>query len=253
MKNEIKAKKHFGQHFLRNQEVCDKIIAETCSFENPNILEVGPGTGVLTKYFLSDKTLNFRCVEIDRESADFLQRTYPSISEKLIKADFLKLDFNEVFSSNFVLIGNFPYNISTQIVFKLLESKEKIDGMVGMFQKEVAQRIIAPHGSKVYGILSVLVAAYFHCSEVASLKPEDFSPPPKVDSAVIKLIRKRQDSEPDYDKLKIVVKAAFQLRRKTLRNSLKGLIDFDNPAFEKYAGLRPEQISWEDFVILAEA
>jgi 16S rRNA (adenine1518-N6/adenine1519-N6)-dimethyltransferase len=252
MKN-VRPKKKLGQHFLTDLNIAEKI-ADLLEFENyQKVLEIGPGTGVLTQ-FLIPKTNALHLVEIDQESIQFLQTNYSSEEIHLIEADFLKLDLNRIFSSEpFAIIGNFPYNISSQIVFKVLENRIQIPFFAGMFQKEVAERICEPPGSKKYGILSVLSQLYYETEYLFTVPPTVFNPPPKVDSAVIRLTRK-QNIDLDYDEalLKKVVKLSFQQRRKTLRNSLKTLNLPDNLREDSIFDLRPEKLSGDDFIHLTK-
>jgi 16S rRNA (adenine1518-N6/adenine1519-N6)-dimethyltransferase len=252
MKN-VRPKKKLGQHFLTDLNIAEKI-ADLLEFENyQKVLEIGPGTGVLTQ-FLIPKTNALHLVEIDQESIQFLQTNYSSEEIHLIEADFLKLDLNSIFSSEpFAIIGNFPYNISSQIVFKVLENRIQIPFFAGMFQKEVAERICEPPGSKKYGILSVLSQLYYETEYLFTVPPTVFNPPPKVDSAVIRLTRKQNiDLDCDEALLKKVVKLSFQQRRKTLRNSLKTLNLPDNLREDSIFDLRPEKLSGDDFIHLTK-
>ena len=216
-------------------------------------MEIGPGTGVLTQ-FLVPKTTALHLIEIDEESILFLQNTYTADQLNLIKGDFLKLDLTAVFGSDaFAIVGNFPYNISSQIVFKVLENKTRIPFFAGMFQKEVAERICEPPGSKKYGILSVLSQLYYKTEYLFSVPPGVFNPPPKVDSAVIQMTRKEQlNLDCDEALLKKIVKLSFQQRRKTLRNSLKTLNLPDNLREDSIFDLRPEKLSGDDFIQLTK-
>ncbi len=217
------------------------------------VLEVGPGMGALTKFLLSAQ---LKVVEIDKESVLYLQLHYPQLAAHIIQSDFLKLRLSEVFEEEtFSLCGNFPYNISSQIVFHALEYRQNIPQMAGMFQKEVAERLAASPGSKVYGILSVLLQAYYDVEYLFTVEAYDFQPPPKVQSGVI-LARKHQRfpfAETAYPELKALVKQAFNQRRKTLRNALKGYVEQQLLEELQFAGLRAEQLSVQDFVKLAEA
>jgi 16S rRNA (adenine1518-N6/adenine1519-N6)-dimethyltransferase len=250
---EVRAKKHLGQHFLIDENVASKI-ADSLSFTGYDyVLEIGPGMGVLTKYLLR-KEIDVHVIEIDTESVAYLQEHYPALENKVHEKDFLKYDISEVFGKNqFAIIGNFPYNISSQIVFKMLELRDYIPEFSGMFQKEVAQRICEKEGSKTYGILSVLVQAFYEADYLFTVSPSVFNPPPKVDSGVLRLTRKTDYSLPVNEKLFFrVVKTAFQQRRKTLRNSLK---IFDLPQDLKedsIFGLRPEQLSTARFIELTQ-
>ena len=243
----VKAKKFLGQHFLKNEDVAEAI-ANQLNPKVQNVLEIGPGMGVLTKYIVP-KNFNFKVVELDRESVQYLKEHYPAL--EIISGDFLKLNLNEVFSSEFSLIGNFPYNISTQILFSVLEYKELIPEMTGMFQKEVAERVAAGPGSKTYGILSVLVQAFYECTYLFTVQENDFIPPPKVKSAVIKLVRK-SDFKLDCDEKLFftVVKTAFNQRRKTLRNTLKPFGLEKEITTDSMFDKRPEQLGVFDFIAL---
>ncbi len=248
----VKAKKHLGQHFLNDENIAKKI-ADTLTLNGyKNVLEIGPGMGVLTKYLLDKKDLTTYVVEIDSESVEYLQANYLNLTPRIIKKDFLKYDLNEVLKGeSFAIIGNFPYNISTQIVFKTLEMRDQIPEFSGMFQKEVAQRICQKEGSKVYGILSVLTQAFYDAEYLFTVPPQVFNPPPKVDSGVLRLIRKENYQLPCDEKLFFkVVKTAFQQRRKTLRNSLKTLNLSGNLREDVIFGKRPEQLSVDEFIKL---
>jgi 16S rRNA (adenine1518-N6/adenine1519-N6)-dimethyltransferase len=247
----VKAKKHLGQHFLRDENIAKKI-ADTLSLSGyTNVLEIGPGMGVLTKYLL-EKDITTYVIEIDTESVVYLQTHYLNLAPRIIEKDFLKYDLNEVFKSEqFAIIGNFPYNISSQIVFKTLEMRDQILEFSGMFQKEVAQRICEKEGSKNYGILSVLTQAFYDAEYLFTVPPSVFNPPPKVDSGVLRLTRKENYNLPCDEKLFFrVVKTAFQQRRKTLRNSLKTFNLSDNLKANVIFGKRPEQLSVDEFIEL---
>ena len=249
----VKAKKHLGQHFLKDEEVA-KNIADTLSLNGyEDILEIGPGMGVLTKYLL-EKPVTTYVVEIDNESVEYLDAHYPKLHGKIIAKDFLKYDINEVFEGKqFAIIGNFPYNISTQIVFKALELRNQIPEFSGMFQKEVAQRICEKKGTKAYGILSVLVQAFYTAEYLFTVDEHVFIPPPKVKSGVLRLTRKVDYSLPCSEKMFFrVVKTGFQQRRKTLRNSLKSMELSDELRQDKIFDLRPEQLSVEDFISITQ-
>ncbi|KAB1068029.1 16S rRNA (adenine(1518)-N(6)/adenine(1519)-N(6))-dimethyltransferase RsmA [Tamlana haliotis] len=251
--HQVKAKKYLGQHFLNDESVAEQI-ADTLTLKNyKTVLEIGPGMGVLTKYLLK-KDLTTYVVEIDTESVEYLQANYLNLAPRIIEKDFLKYDLNEVFKGEpFAIIGNFPYNISTQIVFKTLEMRDQIPEFSGMFQKEVAQRICSKEGSKVYGILSVLTQAFYDAEYLFTVPPNVFNPPPKVDSGVLRLIRKTDYSLPCDEKLFFrTVKTAFQQRRKTLRNSLKTFDLSDNLKANPIFGKRPEQLSVEAFIELTQ-
>ncbi|RAR72806.1 16S rRNA (adenine(1518)-N(6)/adenine(1519)-N(6))-dimethyltransferase RsmA [Flavobacterium aciduliphilum] len=245
----VKAKKHLGQHFLTDETIAQNI-ADTLDLKGyDNVLEIGPGMGVLTKYLL-EKPIKTYVIEIDSESVNYLERHYPKLHGKIISKDFLKYDINEVFKgASLAIIGNFPYNISSQIVFKTLELRHQIPEFSGMFQKEVAERICSKKGNKVYGILSVLTQAFYEAEYLFTVHENVFNPPPKVKSGVMRLKRKADFTLPCNEKLFFtVVKTAFQQRRKTLRNGLKSLNLHDNLKEEAIFDLRPEQLSVEDFI-----
>jgi 16S rRNA (adenine1518-N6/adenine1519-N6)-dimethyltransferase len=249
----VKAKKHLGQHFLKDESIA-KAIADTLNLEGySNILEIGPGMGVLTKYLL-DKETNVYVIEIDTESVTYLDENYPKLKDKIISKDFLKYNINEIFEGKqFAIIGNFPYNISTQIVFKCLEMRSQVPEFAGMFQKEVAQRICEKKGTKAYGILSVLVQAFYEAEYLFTVDETVFIPPPKVKSGVLRLRRKENFTLPCSEKLFFtVVKTAFQQRRKTLRNSLKTLNLSDNLREDEVFNLRPEQLDYNQFIALTQ-
>lgn len=249
--SDVRAKKFLGQHFLTDETVANDI-AQTLTLKGyKNVLEIGPGTGVLTKY-LVEKDINLIAMEIDRESVPYLEKHYPNENLQILEADFLKEDMQDYFGTEqYAITGNFPYNISTQIVFKALENKEQVPEFTGMFQKEVAMRICADHGSKTYGIMSVLTQAYYDAEYLFTVPPTVFNPPPKVDSGVLRLTRKASleltCSEPFLYK---VVKTAFQQRRKTLRNSLKSFDISDKLKEDSIFGQRPEQLSVAQFIAL---
>ena len=248
----MKAKKSFGQHFLINEALSEKI-ANSLLMESDikNVLEIGPGKGVLTKYLL-EQDINLRVVEADKDMVAYLESNYPKLHGNIIFLDFLKLNMSKVFDGHpFYMIGNYPYNISSQILFKMVKHRELIPEMVGMFQKEVSDRVIAPPGSKTYGVVSVLVQAFYNGENVVKVNPGSFNPPPKVMSSVIRLRRKEnQDLGCDYGFFRTVVKTAFGQRRKMLRNTLKGLVK--DPALLKdtYFTKRPEELGVEEFVDL---
>lgn len=247
----VKAKKHLGQHFLKDESIA-KDIADSLSLQGyDSVLEIGPGMGVLTKYLL-EKPIDTYVIEIDNESVTYLDANYPKLKDKIISKDFLRYDVNEVFNGKqFAIIGNFPYNISTQIVFRTLELRNQIPEFSGMFQKEVAQRICEKKGSKAYGILSVLAQAFYHTDYLFTVDEHVFNPPPKVKSGVMIMKRKADYSLPCSEKLFFtVVKTAFQQRRKTMRNSLKSLNLSDGLREDSIFDQRPEQLSVEEFIEL---
>lgn len=243
----VKPKKNLGQHFLRNEDIARQI-AESIVSGPKNVLEIGPGMGVLTKYLIEQGYENFNVVEIDRESVEYLQQHYPALREHIWSKDFLTLDLADLFEQNLTIIGNFPYNISSQILFKVLDYKELVNEVVGMFQKEVAERVAAKPGNRQYGILSVLLQAFYDIEYLFTVDEHQFFPPPKVKSAVIRLTRNPDKQLNCAENLfKQVVKSAFNQRRKTLRNSLSQFEFSDdyrqNPIFTK----RPEQLSVQEF------
>ena len=249
--NQVKAQKHLGQHFLKDENIAQKI-ADTLSLDGyKDVLEIGPGMGVLTKYLLK-KDITTHVVEIDTESVEYLKNNYLTLSNRIYEKDFLKYDLTEVFNEKpFAIIGNFPYNISSQIVFKTLELRHQVPEFSGMFQKEVAQRICSKEGSKIYGILSVLTQAFYDAEYLFTVPPSVFNPPPKVDSGVLLLKRKENFTLPCDEQLFFkVVKTGFQQRRKTLRNSLKTFNLSDNLKANTIFGQRPEQLSVSDFIEL---
>ncbi len=249
--HQVKAKKHLGQHFLNDETIAQKI-ADSLTLKNYNtVLEIGPGMGVLTKYLLK-KEVTTHVIEIDTESVEYLKNNYLNLADRVIEKDFLKYDLNEVFNGeSFAIIGNFPYNISTQIVFKTIEMRDQIPEFSGMFQKEVAQRICSKEGSKVYGILSVLTQAFYDAEYLFTVPPEVFNPPPRVESGVLRLTRKEDYTLACDEKMLFkVVKTAFQQRRKTLRNSLKTLNLSDSLREDVIFGKRPEQLSVAQFIAL---
>ncbi|RMA66214.1 16S rRNA (adenine(1518)-N(6)/adenine(1519)-N(6))-dimethyltransferase RsmA [Ulvibacter antarcticus] len=251
MSKEVRAKKHLGQHFLKDEHIAEKI-SDSLTLEGYNhVLEIGPGMGVLTKYLI-EKDVEVIAMDLDGESISYLSKTYHNKNLQLLEADFLRTDLKDVFGeTSFAIIGNFPYNISTQIVFKTLENKEQIPEFSGMFQKEVAKRICASEGSKTYGILSVLTQAFYDAEYLFTVPPTVFSPPPKVESGVLRLRRKEDFSLPCSEKMLYkVVKTAFQQRRKTLRNSLKSFNLSEKIKEDTIFGQRPEQLSVPQFIAL---
>ena len=247
--NRVKPKKALGQHFLKDLHIADRIASTFDNYIGMPILEIGPGTGVLT-HFLLEKGHDLTVVEIDSESVHYLENHFKALEKRILPADFLKLDLTTLFNQQpFCVIGNYPYNISSQIFFKILDYKEKIPCCSGMIQKEVAERIVSPPGRKSYGIISVLLQAWYDMEYLFTVDENVFDPPPKVKSAVIRMTRnKRTTLNCDEMLFKKVVKTAFNQRRKTIRNSLKSLIGKGNaypnlPVFDK----RPEQLSVSQF------
>lgn len=252
MKPAVRPKKALGQHFLTDQGVAQGIVAALKG--GGNVLEVGPGMGVLTQYLLERSDIALKVVEIDTESVQYLLQHFPALSKGLYEADFLSLKLEALFRDQpFAVIGNFPYNISSQIFFKVLEYRNSVPEVVCMIQKEVAERLAEPPGSKTYGILSVLLQAWYDIEYLFTVGEGSFLPPPKVKSAVIRLTRNsRADLGCDEDLFKKIVKATFNQRRKTIRNSIKPLgleMREDTPFLDK----RPEQLSVEDFVLLTRS
>lgn len=249
----VKAKKHLGQHFLKDESIAKNIADSLTLSGYDQVLEIGPGMGVLTKYIL-EKPITTYVIEIDKESVAYLQTHYLHLANRIISEDFLKYNLKNVFGDKpFAIIGNFPYNISTQIVFKTLEMRAQIPEFSGMFQKEVAERICSKKGSKVYGILSVLAQAFYDCEYLFTVPPSVFNPPPKVDSGVMRMIRKKDFKLDCNEKLLFtVVKTAFNQRRKTLRNSLKSLNLSEKLQEDSIFALRPEQLAVEDFIQLTK-
>ncbi len=245
---QVRPKKFLGQHFLTDLSVAQRI-AETISAGR--VLEIGPGMGVLTQYLLKNKDIDLTAIELDRESVAYLKEWYPELH--LIEGDFLKLDLAELYpEGEFCVIGNYPYNISSQIFFKVLEYKDRIPVCSGMIQKEVAERIASKPGKKAYGILSVLLQAYYDIEYLFTVNENVFAPPPKVKSAVVRLTRnRRQELGCDEQLFKQVVKTAFNQRRKQMRNSLMSLVGKDNPLLsDPVFTKRPEQLSVEEFIQL---
>ena len=238
-------KKSLGQHFLRDESICKHIVAALQENSFERLVEVGPGGGALTKYLLPLQEIDFKAVELDDEKVLYLEKTYPAIKGKIIHQSILDID--APFEEQFTVVGNFPYNISSQILFKVLDWKESVPVMIGMFQKEVAMRIVSQPGSKVYGILSVLVQAFYEVEYLFDVPPASFDPPPKVMSGMIRLTRKEQSLVIQSEKhLTTLVKAAFNQRRKMLRNAVRGLFDekiLEHEIFNK----RAEQLSIQQF------
>lgn len=244
----FKIKKSLGQHFLKDEIVIQKIIDALKEDKCTNLLEVGPGGGALTKQLLQLPGIHFKAVELDDEKTAYLKNTYPVLKDNIISQSFLDID--APFEEPFTVIGNFPYNISTQILFKVLDWKDQVPVVIGMFQKEVAQRAASKEGNKVYGVLSVLIQAFYDVEYLFDVSNQSFNPPPKVQSGVIRLKRKTTPLEVKSERaFKVLVKTAFNQRRKTLRNAVKSLFTAEvlqDPIFEK----RAEALSIEDFAEL---
>lgn len=241
-------KKSLGQHFLKDENICQKIVEQLQKNSFSQLLEVGPGGGALTKYLLQIQNINFKAVELDDEKVNYLISEYPDLNSKIIHQSFLDIDMP--FEGAFTVIGNFPYNISSQILFKILEWKNNVECVIGMFQKEVAQRVAAKEGNKVYGVISVLVQAFYNVEYLFDVSEQSFQPPPKVKSGVIRLLPNKETpqmkSEKDFFNL---VKTAFNQRRKTLRNAVRNLFEtemLEDDIFDK----RAEQLSVKQFAAL---
>jgi len=251
----VRAKKHLGQHFLTDKNIAAKIVESLRPGNRySQVLEVGPGMGILSDFLLKKNEFELFLIDIDIESYDYLKKKYPQLGSRLINADFLQMDFGEFFTGPLAIIGNFPYNISSQILFKILDNRQQVAEVVGMFQKEVGERCTAKPGSKEYGILSVFLQAYYKVEYLFTVKPGVFNPPPKVLSAMIRLTR-NETRQLDCDEKLFwqVVKAGFNQRRKTLRNALSSLIDKEKKiADESMLGKRAERLSVEDFVNLTK-
>jgi len=248
----VRAKKHLGQHFLTDKNIAAKIVESLRpGGRYRQVLEVGPGMGILSDFLLQKNDYEVHLIDIDTESYLFLKKKYPQLGERLINADFLEMDFSAFFSGPLAIIGNFPYNISSQILFKVLDNRRQVVEVVGMFQKEVAERCSAKPGSKDYGILSVFLQAYYKVEYLFTVKAGVFNPPPKVLSAVIRLTR-NETAELNCDEKLFwqVVKAGFNQRRKTLRNAVSSLMNKEKMADEPLLDLRAERLSVDDFVKL---
>lgn len=248
----VRAKKHLGQHFLNDENIARDTVGALLEKDKTSfIIEVGPGTGVLTQFLINDVE-NFLAMDVDGESVDYLKLKYPEKKDKIILSDFLEADLQKLAGQKFNVVGNFPYNISSQIMFKVLENKNSVDYVVGMFQKEVAMRLAEKPGSKVYGILSVLLQAYYDIEYLFTVHENVFTPPPKVKSAVIRLTRNSvQNLDCDEVLFKKIVKTTFNQRRKTIRNSVRTLFnnnELRHPLLDK----RPEQLSVAQFVELTK-
>lgn len=252
----VRAKKALGQHFLNDKSIAERIARSLSEFDHP-VIEVGPGMGVLTE-FLLPLYPDIRAIELDTESVDYLHVQFPDLRGKVIEGDFLRLKLDQVFGGEkpFMVIGNFPYNISTQIFFHILEYRDLIPAAGGMLQREVAQRLASPPGNKDYGILSVLLQAWYDVEYLFTVSETVFTPPPKVKSGVIRIVRnQRTDLGCDEALFKQVVKSTFNQRRKTIRNSIRAVTGGAplGPEVEQYMGMRPEQLGVEDFILLTRS
>ncbi|MDR3060704.1 MAG: 16S rRNA (adenine(1518)-N(6)/adenine(1519)-N(6))-dimethyltransferase RsmA [Dysgonamonadaceae bacterium] len=248
---DVRPKKFLGQHFLKDLKIAERIAGTINDTQRVSVLEVGPGTGVLTQ-FLIKKNIDLKVVELDRDSVSYLQEHFPELEGRILSEDFLKMNLESLFPGDFIVIGNYPYNISSQIFFKILDNKDRIPFCSGMIQKEVAERIASNPGKKAYGIISVLLQAWYDIEYLFTVDAHVFDPPPKVQSAVVSLKRNLRKDFPCDEKLfKTVVKTAFNQRRKTMRNSLKALLGKECEIFsDKVFDKRPEQLSVEEFIEL---
>ena len=269
----VRAKKELGQHFLNDESIAENIVNSievAKNREKTSVLEVGPGMGVLTKYLIDKEDINLKVVEIDTESVEYLLKNYPKLAPNLLKGDFLQMNLEKIFDGQFKIIGNFPYNISSQIFFKVLDYLDQIPEVVGMLQKEVAERLASPPGKKAYGILSVLLQAWYDIEYLFTVPEYVFTPPPKVQSAVIRLKRNNRETlDCDPALFKAIIKTCFNQRRKTIRNSIKPILG--DPRFSISADIlqkqelfmdeninknlldqRPEQLSVEQFIFLTK-
>jgi 16S rRNA (adenine1518-N6/adenine1519-N6)-dimethyltransferase len=245
----VRAKKHLGQHFLKDEAVAQRIIG--AAHTDLPLLEIGPGTGVLTKHLIDRP--GFVAADIDTESIDYLRKIFPEYKDRIVYADFLKMDLGTHFSGKFAIIGNFPYNISSQIMFRVLDYRDRVGSVVGMFQKEVAERIAEKPGTKEYGILSVFLQAYYDIEYLFTVEPGAFNPPPKVRSAVIRLTRNSVEKlDCDEKFFKTIVKTSFNQRRKMLRNTLRSFVKNEALLTHPLFTLRPERLSVADFVQLTK-
>lgn len=246
----VRAKKHLGQHFLNDLSIAEKTVNALLEKNSPHpVAEVGPGTGVLTRFLIS-KNCDFMAIDVDRESIEFLKKEFPGSADRFIEGDFLKADLRQLFGNKFNVLGNFPYNISSQIMFRVLDFRDHIDHVTGMFQKEVAERIAEKPGSKTYGILSVLLQAFYDIEYLFTVNENVFTPPPKVKSAVIRLSRNSTIKlDCDETLFRKVVKLTFNQRRKTIRNSIRALFN-DNSIRHPLLDKRPEQLSVQQFAEL---
>ena len=254
MNQQIRAKKHLGQHFLNDENIAKKIVDSLLEVNNgATVVEIGPGTGVLTKYLAADLKNNFWALDVDTDSVPYLKQHYPEIADNVLLEDFLKFDIKQIIKGKFNVVGNFPYNISTEILFKVLDNRNDVDCVVGMFQKEVAMRIAEKPGTKTYGITSVLLQAFYDIEYLFTVNENVFTPPPKVKSAVIRLRRnKRNKLSCDEELFTKVVKTTFNQRRKQIRNSIRAIITIDDSELTPLFTKRPEQLSVEQFIELTD-
>jgi 16S rRNA (adenine1518-N6/adenine1519-N6)-dimethyltransferase len=254
-KTEVTAKKHLGQHFLNDETIAENIVNALKTTQSyKKVLEVGPGMGVLTKYLIKNAAYETHIIDIDTESITYLEKHFPELTGRIISGDFLQLNLQEYFNEPYAIIGNFPYNISSQILFNVIDNKEYVPELVGMFQKEVAERIASKPKKKAYGILSVLLQAYYDIEYLFTVDEHVFIPPPAVKSAVIRCTRNNiTDIGCDEKKFKMVVKLAFNQRRKTMRNSLSTILSPNTAETIPYLQQRAEELSWQEFAILTNA
>ncbi len=250
---QVRAKKHLGQHFLREDGTAERIVGSlTGHGDYHHVVEIGPGTGALTKHLIHRPDTTLACYEVDTESVEYLHRNYPDLDVR--ESDFLQMDPDSITTGPIAVIGNFPYNISTEIVFKVLQHRDRFPELVGMFQKEVADRFCSGQGNRTYGITSVIAQVWYDMEVLFIVEPQQFIPPPKVRSAVIRMRRNSTTSMPVDEKLFVrVVKAAFNQRRKTLHNAMKGFQGLPNGVPTEYAGKRAEQLAVADFIALTQA
>ncbi len=251
---QVRAKKHLGQHFLKDEKVSQRIADQYGAHNGcKKAIEIGPGTGALTKYLLNDKQTEWWLLDVDEESIAYLRERFPELGDHIVHGDFLRMDPTKLVGEQpFAVVGNFPYNISSQILFRCIDFKDQIPEIMGMFQKEVAERVAEKPGSKKYGILSVLLQAYYDIQYCFTVDEHVFDPPPKVKSGVIRCTRNDRTSLPCDEKLfKTIVKMSFNQRRKTIRNSIKALLPASYPDNEVLQ-LRPERLSVEDFIALTQ-
>lgn len=254
MKNQVRAKKHLGQHFLTDESIAFNIVkALTDKCETKAVLEIGPGMGVLTKFLLPNPNFSTYAIDLDKESVAYLKNNFPQLESRLIEGDFLRLDLQQLFPDSFSLIGNFPYNISSQIIFTIIENRNIIPLMVGMFQKEVGERVASRTRTKDYGILSVLTQAYYDVEYLFTVDETVFDPPPKVKSGVIRLTRKATPPDVNEKAFFKVVKAGFNQRRKKLRNALQQFHVKDEILQESgFLDKRAEELTFADFIELTK-
>ncbi|GAB6279574.1 MAG: 16S rRNA (adenine(1518)-N(6)/adenine(1519)-N(6)) -dimethyltransferase RsmA [Lentimicrobium sp.] len=249
----VRPKKFWGQHFLHDKNIAQKIVG-SLSPETKRVLEIGPGMGILTQFLLQKPEIDLKVVEIDEESVIFLKHNFPQLSDSILFSDVLQLDFSSIFDDSFAIIGNFPYNISSQILFRVFEHEGRITELVGMFQAEVARRIISPSGSKEYGILSVLIQTFYEGEYLFTVNEKVFTPPPAVKSGVIRLRHKPNTQLPcSVDNFTHLVKTAFNQRRKILRNALSKFQFIHDENVEALLQKRAEQLSYDDFIYLTSS